>query len=68
MDIGVKRQFFWIHQRITAPNFDPAWDADFAVRLNRDAKWEEDYGNEITPAEVKRISEMLDLMVASSAV
>nr|CAB3494382.1 unnamed protein product [Digitaria exilis] len=48
--------------------FDPAWDADFAVRLNRDAKWEEDYGNEITPAEVKRISEMLDLMVASSAV
>ncbi|CAN6310731.1 unnamed protein product [Urochloa humidicola] len=46
--------------------FDPARDVDFAVRLNRDAKRDEDYGEEFTPAEVNKISEMLKTMVASS--
>ncbi|CAN6293183.1 unnamed protein product [Urochloa humidicola] len=46
--------------------FDPAWDVDFAARLNRDAKREEDYGEEFTPAEINKISEMLNMMVASS--
>jgi hypothetical protein len=45
--------------------FDPAWDADFAMRLNRDAKRVEEYGEEFTPAEVNKINEILKLMVTS---
>jgi hypothetical protein len=35
------------------------------MRLNRDAKRVEEYGEEFTPAEVNKISEILKLMVAS---
>ncbi|KAK3153971.1 hypothetical protein QOZ80_2BG0184030 [Eleusine coracana subsp. coracana] len=44
--------------------FDPAWDADTAARLNRDAKVEEGKGNDIVQARSRMVKEVLREMAA----